>query len=136
MDDRPVSLVKHGESAVAERPPERLPDRAAPAEGCLTVAIRMPVRIIALIVVVPVRLVWDALVACGKALERTVLRPLGRALAWLWRTLVVAPCHAVGRALAWMWRTLIVVPFTAIGRALAWTGRTLVVTRSPGSGGG
>ncbi|MEU6080828.1 hypothetical protein [Streptomyces sp. NPDC047108] len=139
MDERPVSLVKQSANAVTERPPEQLPDRAAPAEGCLTVAIRMPVRIIALIVVVPVRLVWDALVVCGKALERTVLRPLARALGWLWRTLVVAPFTALGRGLAWTGRTLVVTPLVrlwrqvlapagrGLGVGLVWLGRALLV---------
>ncbi|MEV6318310.1 hypothetical protein [Streptomyces sp. NPDC051776] len=126
MDDGPVSLVGHGGSTGAERPAEQLPDRSAPAEGCLTVAIRMPVRIFALVVVVPVRLVWDALAACGKALERTVLRRLARGLGWLGRTLILVPFGAVGRALARVWTTLIVLPCGAVGRALAWAGRTLV----------
>src|SRR4051794_26107355 len=95
----PVRLVKHGSGQAA--------DRAAPAEGCLVTAIRLPVRIVTLVVVVPVRMVWDVLTACGNALRRTVLRPLGRALEWLWHTLVVVPALAVGKALAWLGRTLV-----------------------------
>ncbi|MGW7365102.1 hypothetical protein ACWGI8_17105 [Streptomyces sp. NPDC054841] len=61
-------------------------------------AIRIPVRIVVLLVVVPVRMVWDVLVVCAKALDRVLLRPLGRALDWLYET-VLAP---VGRAIAWV----------------------------------
>ncbi|RST16721.1 hypothetical protein E2C00_06830 [Streptomyces sp. WAC05374] len=72
--------------------------RGREPEGCLTAAIRIPVRIVVLIVVVPVRVVWDALTACGRALDRVLLRPLGRALRRLWDS-VLTP---VGRALAWL----------------------------------
>ncbi|WP_336049058.1 hypothetical protein [Streptomyces sp. CA2R101] len=91
----------------------RVPARYAPGEGCVTQVVRIPVRIVVLVLVVPVRLVWDALTAAGRAVDRSVLRPLGRGLARLWRTLVVVP-------LAWAWRTLVVLP-------LGWTWRTLIV---------
>ncbi|MFI7095265.1 hypothetical protein [Streptomyces lydicus] len=84
-----------------------------PGEGCLTTVVRFPVRVVVLILVVPVRLLWDALAAAARAVDRTVLRPLGRGLALLWRTLVLRP-------VAWTWRTLVVLP-------LAWVWRTLVV---------
>ncbi|ARH91210.1 hypothetical protein [Streptomyces sp. MOE7] len=84
-----------------------------PGEGCLTTAVRFPVRVVVLILVVPVRLLWDALATAARAVDRTVLRPLGRGLALLWRTLVLRP-------VAWTWRTLVVLP-------LAWVWRTLVV---------
>ncbi|MEU8915089.1 hypothetical protein AB0D26_17565, partial [Streptomyces libani] len=106
----------------------RVPDRYEPGEGCLTTAVRLPVRIVVLVLVVPVRLVWDALAALGRAVHRTALRPLGRGLAWLWRTLVVAP-------LGWLWRTLAVAPavglwwyvLTPLGRGIAWLVRGLGV---------
>ncbi|MFD4141467.1 MULTISPECIES: hypothetical protein [unclassified Streptomyces] len=60
-------------------------------EGCLTTAVRIPVRIVVLLVVLPVRMLWDLLVVCARAIDRTLLRPLGRALAWLGRTFVVIP---------------------------------------------
>ncbi|MFD8324670.1 hypothetical protein [Streptomyces lydicus] len=84
-----------------------------PGEGCLATAVRFPVRVVVLILVVPVRLLWDALATAARAVDRTVLRPLGRGLALLWRTLVLRP-------VAWTWRTLVVLP-------LAWVWRTLVV---------
>ncbi|MGW7490072.1 hypothetical protein [Streptomyces sp. NPDC054786] len=91
----------------------RVPARYEPGEGCVTMVVRLPLRIVVLVLLVPVRLVWDALTAAGRALQRSVLRPLGRGLAWLWRTLVAVPA-------AWAWRTLIVIP-------VAWAWRTLVV---------
>ncbi|MEV3991218.1 hypothetical protein AB0J57_20150 [Streptomyces sp. NPDC049837] len=97
-------------------------------EGCLTAAIRIPVRIAVLLVVVPVRMVWDALTVCCRALDRVLLRPLGRALGWLWDTLAVP----VGRAVAWLVAGLVryglVVPcawlyrwvLAPAGRGTAW----------------
>ena len=85
-------------------------------EGRLAVAIRVPVRIVVLVLVVPVRLVWDALTVAGGFLSRTVLRPLGRALRWLGRALFVRPFVAL-----WRW---VVVP---AGKALGWLGNVLVV---------
>ncbi|WP_314619251.1 hypothetical protein [Streptomyces stackebrandtii] len=77
--------------------PEKAERRPDP-EGCLTAAIRIPVRIVVLIVVVPVRLVWDALALCGGFLGRVLLRPLGRAFDWFHEH-VLAP---VGRGIARM----------------------------------
>ncbi|MFG2096400.1 hypothetical protein ACGFN2_22860, partial [Streptomyces sp. NPDC048612] len=99
----------------------REPERYEPGEGCLTTAVRLPVRIVVLVLVVPVRLVWDALAALGRAVHRSVLRPVGRGLAWLGHTLVVVP-------VAWAWRTLVVAPavwfgryvLAPVGRGIAW----------------
>ncbi|HZF88316.1 hypothetical protein [Streptomyces sp.] len=108
-------------------------------EGCLVVAIRLPVRIIALVVVLPVRMLWDALVVVGRIVRDTVLRPFGRALAWLGKALFVWPLVAlwrwvlvpVGRALGWLVKWLVVVPavwlyrhvLTPAGHATAWVAR-------------
>ncbi|MEU6574003.1 hypothetical protein [Streptomyces sp. NPDC046805] len=105
-------------------------------EGCLVVAIRVPVRIVALVLVVPLRLVWDALVVAGRLLTDTVLRPVGRALARLGRVLVVVPVGwlyrylltPVGHGVAWLLKRLVVLParwlyeriLAPVGRALAW----------------
>ncbi|MFD8272478.1 hypothetical protein ACFV2R_10220, partial [Streptomyces flaveolus] len=102
-----------------KRPPgsdPQEPARRSDAEGCLTVAIRIPVRIVVLVLVVPVRLVWDALVVGGRFLRDTVLRPFGRALGWLGRALFVWP--AVG-----LWRYLVV----PVARGIAWLGNVLLV---------
>ncbi|WP_329276897.1 hypothetical protein [Streptomyces sp. NBC_01451] len=96
--------------AAEARQPERQP------EGCLVVAIRLPVRIVVLVLVVPVRMVWDGLVAGWRLLTDAVLRPLGRALAWVARAVLVWPF--VG-----LWR-YVVVP---LGKALGWLGNVLVV---------
>ncbi len=85
-------------------------------EGCLVVALRMPVRIVVLVLVVPVRMVWDALVVAGRFLGDMVLRPMGRALAWVGRAVFVWPFVAL-----WRW---VLVP---LGTALRWLGVVLVV---------
>ncbi|WP_329398771.1 hypothetical protein [Streptomyces melanogenes] len=105
-----------------QQPPPRQP------EGCLTVAIRIPVRIVVLVLVVPIRMIWDALTATARAIHRTLLRPVGRALKWLGHTLVVVPLVHLGRGLAWLARTLVVVPLVFLVGCLAWLVRTLVVT--------
>ncbi|MDV5145648.1 hypothetical protein R1T08_15865 [Streptomyces sp. SBC-4] len=125
------------------------PEKAAPRpepEGCLTAAIRIPVRIVVLVLVVPIRLVWDALVLCGGFLGRVLLRPLGRAYDWF-HAHVLAP---VGRAVArmaeavatatwwlckavlyWPWLGLwryVVVPLAVhlIARPVAWLYRAVL----------
>ena len=85
-------------------------------QGCLVVAIRLPLRIVTLVLVVPVRMAWEALVVAGRFVHGTVLRPLGRALAWLGRVLFVLP-------LVGLWR-YVVVP---VAKALAWLVDMLVV---------
>ncbi|WP_097264052.1 hypothetical protein [Streptomyces sp. TLI_55] len=127
-------------------PQKPLPEPRQP-EGCLVTAIRIPVRIVVLVLVVPVRMAWDALVVAGRFLNDTVLRPLGRALEWalewtgrilfvwpllgLWRYLLVP----LGKGLAWLGNVLVVVPAVWLYRYLltpayaagAWLVRYLVV---------
>ncbi|MGX1269951.1 hypothetical protein [Streptomyces phaeoluteigriseus] len=98
-----------------DKPPVRQAPQQQP-EGCLVVAIRLPVRIVALVLVLPVRMAWDALVVACRFLNDALLRPLGRALLWLGRVLVVLP-------LVGLWR-YVVVP---VGTALARLGKVLVV---------
>ncbi|MEU0113636.1 hypothetical protein ABZ137_07855 [Streptomyces bobili] len=98
-----------------DKPPVRQPPQQQP-EGCLVVAVRLPVRIVALVLVLPVRMAWDALVVACRSLNDLLLRPFGRALLWLGRVLVVLP-------LVGLWR-YVVVP---VGKALAWLGKVLVV---------
>ncbi|MGW7527643.1 hypothetical protein [Streptomyces sp. NPDC054783] len=115
--------------------PHKPPPQPRHPEGCLTVAIRVPVRIVVLVLVVPVRMAWDALVVTGRFLRDTVLRPLGRALLWVGKALFVWPFvvlwrHVlvpVGRALGRLGTVLVVVPalwchryvLTPVGHALA-----------------
>ena len=109
--------------------------QATPPEGCLTVAIRIPVRIVVLVLVVPVRIVWDALVVVGRFLRDSVLRPLWRALVvWpcvaLWRYVVVPLAKAVG----WLAKVFVVIPLvwlyrsvlTPVGHGIAWLARGIV----------
>lgn len=99
--------------------PQQPPARQTPArqtpEGCLVVAIRLPLRVVALVFVLPLRMAWDALAVGGRLLHGTVLRPAGRASLWIARALVVWP--SVG-----LWR-YVVVP---LGRTLARLGHVLV----------
>jgi hypothetical protein len=96
--------------------PQKPSPRSPQPEGCLTVAIRVPLRIVVLVLVVPVRMAWDALVAAGRVVRDTVLRPVGRALLRAGEALFVRPF--VG-----LWRHVLV----PVGRALAWLGAVLVV---------
>ncbi|MFD8262705.1 hypothetical protein ACFV19_28195 [Streptomyces griseoluteus] len=118
------------------------PPAPQPPEGCLVVALRLPVRIVVLVLVVPVRLAWDALVAAGRFLHATVLRPLGRALRRAGRALFVRPFVALwrwvlvpaGTALRWLGHMLVAAPLgwlharllTPLGHALRWAGRGVV----------
>jgi hypothetical protein len=121
-----------------EKPAPAQPPQQNP-EGCLAVAIRVPVRIVVLVLVVPVRMVWDALVVGGRFLNDTVLRPFGRALLWVGRAVFVWPLvglwrYAVvplGKGLGWLGKYLLVVPLvwlyrsvlTPVGHGFAWVAR-------------
>ncbi|MFJ6660699.1 hypothetical protein ACIQNG_30780 [Streptomyces sp. NPDC091377] len=103
-------------------------------EGCLTVAVRLPVRIVVLVLVVPVRIAWDALVVAGRFAYGTVLRPVGRALfVWPWLALWRYVLVPAGRGLERLGTVLVVVPavwlyrnaLTPIGHGLAWAGREI-----------
>ena len=114
----------------------RVPDRYEPGEGCLTTAVRLPVRIVVLVLVMPVRLVWDAPVAPGRAVHRTVLVPLRRGLALLWHT---------PRAPPWLWsgwrrRLFGLWPWAALWRygwsGSRWADRDVPSHLPPGGPGG
>ncbi|MFD9723887.1 hypothetical protein [Streptomyces sp. NPDC059072] len=105
-------------------------------DGCLVGVIRVPVKIVAVLVVLPVRVVWELLVALGRALHRHVLGPLYahvvepvfRAVGWLLGTVLKL-------VFVWPWVGLwryVLVPvgrflgghvFRPLGEALAWVGR-------------
>ncbi|WP_329451891.1 hypothetical protein OG894_27935 [Streptomyces sp. NBC_01724] len=123
-----------------EKQPRAYGNHRAPAhyesgDGCLTTLIRIPVRIVVLVIVLPVRMVWDALVATSRAADRMLLRPAGRALAWLCRVLVVIPlvrlyesvltplghglrrlAAVVGRGVLWLGAAVFVWPWVALWR--------------------
>ncbi len=105
--------------------------------------IHWPVRVVAIIVVVPVRLLWELLAVAGAALLRHVVEPIARLLdravvrplAWLWDHLVVIPVAwlwhwCVETPLRWLWQHLVVVPLTWLwarrGAIGGWLSRYLV----------
>ncbi|WP_431788073.1 hypothetical protein HLK56_10015 [Streptomyces sp. G9] len=92
------------------------PQGYEPGEGILTTLIRIPVRIVVLVLVLPARMVWDALTALWHAADRVLLRPLGRALLWLLDTLVLTP-------LAWLYTWVL----TPLGKAAAWLAVALLI---------
>ncbi|MER7183248.1 hypothetical protein ABT404_27900 [Streptomyces hyaluromycini] len=106
------------------------PSRAQPQppEGCLVVAIRIPVRIFVFLVVLPVRLLWDAFAAVARFLWRYVLAPVGRAIGWVFHGLLVVPLiwlyryllTPLGHALGWLYAWLYARVLTPIGHALVW----------------
>ncbi|MCI3221612.1 hypothetical protein [Streptomyces sp. NP-1717] len=103
-----------------KRPAPPAPERYEPGDGCLTTAIRIPVRIVVLVLVVPVRMVWDLLAAGARALHRSVFRPLGRGIgvlcSWVYETLLAPLGRALGVVLGWVFRALFVWPWVALWR--------------------
>lgn len=116
-------------------------------ETALTRLIRVPVRIVVLVVVLPVRMAWDLLVAGRHAFDRVVLPParrafaasaaaLGRGLEWLF--------GGIGRVLGWLIGVLVLIPLkwlytsvlTPLGHGLRWIGTALLVPAAVGLGTG
>lgn len=100
-----------------DRPPYDRPD------GCLAAAIRIPVRVVALIVVLPLRLLWEGLAVALRALGRYVLAPplraFGRLCEALWRYVVVPVCRVLLVVpAAWLWRWVLVPVLRAAGVAV------------------
>ncbi|WP_408991456.1 hypothetical protein [Streptomyces sp. 1268] len=92
------------------------PQGYEPGEGILTTLIRIPVRIVVLVLVLPARMLWDALTALWHAADRVLLRPVGRALLWLLDTLVLTPS-------AWLYTRVL----TPLGKAAAWLAVALLI---------
>lgn len=92
------------------------PQGYEPGEGILTTLIRIPVRIVVVVLALPVRMAWDALTALWHAADRVLLRPLGRALAWLLDTLVLTP-------LTWLYTWVL----TPLGKAASWLAFALLI---------
>ncbi|CAM5439111.1 hypothetical protein SAVIM338S_02606 [Streptomyces avidinii] len=112
-------------------------------DGCLVGVVRIPVKIVAVLLVLPLRVVWDLLVAAARTLNRTVLGPLwehalrpalrGLGLvagilmkavfywpwAGLWRFVVVPVAQAVG----WLGRSLLAYVLRPVGQGIGWVGR-------------
>ncbi|MER7836367.1 hypothetical protein ABTY98_10740 [Streptomyces sp. NPDC096040] len=105
-----------------QKQPQRRPQpQAQHPEGCLVVAIRIPVRIFVFLVVLPVRLLWDAFAAGARFLWRHLVVPVAR---FLWRYGLTPAGRAIGRLLhvllvvplIWLYRYLL----TPLGHALGW----------------
>ncbi|WP_181765785.1 hypothetical protein, partial [Streptomyces albidus (ex Kaewkla and Franco 2022)] len=135
-DRAAVSLEKHAEDDFAHGAGLSPAGGAeAPVEGRLAIAVRVPVRIVTLLLILPVRMVWDALTVCGRLLKRVVWVPFARAMSWLWRTVLAPVLFAL---LVWPWLALwryLLAPVgralsaaaKGVGAALVWLGRTLVL---------
>ncbi len=108
------------DSSPPTRPADPAPTTSSP--------VALVARGIALVVVLPVRLAWEVLVATGRALYRWVLAPTLRfldrwlltPLGWLLRHLVWIPLVWLLRAAGWLWNTLVWLPLTWLWRGLVW----------------
>ncbi|GAA3395677.1 hypothetical protein [Streptomyces roseoviridis] len=96
-------------------------ENPAPVPPAPHALIRIPVRFVVLVLVLPVRMAWDALRASGRLLDRALLRPAGRGLAWLWR-------HTVKRPAVWVYERILAPTgraltraARAVGHGIAWT---------------
>ncbi|MFD9378322.1 hypothetical protein ACFWBH_22690 [Streptomyces sp. NPDC059999] len=95
------------------------PDKGRPAnggEGCLVGVVRIPVKIVAVLVVLPVRVVWDLLVAFGRMLNRHLFGPIGRGLGWCHRTVVRPVTRAFGLVLVTLLKLVFVWPWVGLWR--------------------
>jgi hypothetical protein len=131
-------------AAPAPAPPRSRarPTQAGPAW------IVIPARVIAVVIVLPVRLVYDLLAAACRGLMRTprwlgralratymavlhpILRPIGLGIAWLWTrtvywplrwlavTVLLGGLRALGRGASWCWSALLAPAFAALGTGL------------------
>ncbi|WP_406076870.1 hypothetical protein [Micromonospora sp. NBC_00858] len=119
-------------------------DPPAAAELPLVAAVA---RGVALVVVLPVRLLWELIAATGRLLYRYLLGPTGRflrrwllaplawalhrllwvPLVWVARTFVWLPLVWLGHVMAWVARVVLRPPLVLFGRALVWLVEHLVV---------
>ncbi|WP_217549524.1 hypothetical protein [Streptomyces sp. GbtcB6] len=104
-----MDMQKQPQQPSRAQPQPQPQSQAQHPEGCLVVAIRIPVRILVFLVVLPVRLLWDACAAVARFLWRYALAPVGRAIGWVLHGLLVVP-------LIWLYRYLL----TPLGHALVW----------------
>ncbi len=88
-------------------------------EGCLVGVLRIPVKIVAVLVVLPVRVVWELLVAAGRAVQRHVLGPL-------WTHVLEPLVRGIGWVLGVLLKLVFVWPWVGLWRyLLAPVGRAL-----------
>ncbi|MGH3324712.1 MAG: hypothetical protein ACRDOV_09880, partial [Streptomyces sp.] len=111
-----VSLTKDSVSLTKDDAPTAAAE-APPAGGCLAIAVRVPVRIVTLLLILPVRMVWDALTAGGRLLRRTLWVPFARAMGRVWEAVLAPVLFAL---LIWPWLALWRYLLVPVGGALAW----------------
>ncbi|TDD92102.1 hypothetical protein [Actinomadura rubrisoli] len=131
----PVSLSKEP-PATALAAATGAAEAAAPAGPAWIV---IPVRVVALVVLVPVRLVHDLAVLAGRGLRALMripvglVRLIGSGLAWLFGVLLVllSPVGrffaALGRGIARVLGFVLLRPLLVLGRGLAWLGRGVLL---------
>lgn len=120
------------------RPTPSTVDTAEPAAVALPLVAAVA-RGVALVVVLPVRLLWELIAAAGRLVYRSLLSPVGRflhrwllsPLSWalhrlLWVPLVWCARNLLWLPLRWVALTLVWLPLVWLGRGLAWAARTLI----------
>ena len=98
---------------------EKHPAPQPEGQGCVFAVVRIPVRIVAVVVVLPVRMLWDLLVLCARTTHRRVLRPVGEALARAGTRIHRYVLTPVGRAAAWLAKAVLYWPWAGLWRYVA-----------------
>lgn len=94
-------------------------EKALPApqgDGCLVGVVRIPVKIVAVLIVLPLRVAWDLLVAFGRMLNRTVLGPLGQGLRWFHERAVRPVLRGTGWLAVALFKLVFYWPWAALWR--------------------
>ncbi|WP_435130399.1 hypothetical protein [Actinacidiphila sp. bgisy144] len=100
--------------------------------GCVAAAVRLPVSVFAFVVVLPLKLLWDALAWTCRTLWRYVLHPplraLGLLLAALWRHVLVPVARVLIVVPAvWLWTYVLRPVLRALGLTAEFLVRWLLV---------
>ncbi|MFE4637490.1 hypothetical protein ACFRJ1_29515 [Streptomyces sp. NPDC056773] len=90
--------------------------RAPGGEGCLVGVVRIPVKIVAVLIVLPVRVVWDLLTAFARMLNRTVLGPLGHGLRRLYELLLLPVLRGTGWLIGALFKLVFYWPWAGLWR--------------------
>ncbi|MFD5149150.1 hypothetical protein [Streptomyces sp. NPDC058401] len=93
--------------------------RAPGGEGCLVGAVRIPVKIVAVLIVLPLRVVWDLLVAGARMLNRTVLGPLGQGLRRLYELVLLPVLRGTGWLIGALFKLVFYWPWAGLWRYVA-----------------
>lgn len=143
-DEQQYSPYQPTAAVEAERPAAPVPAPPAPGAPEPVAWLLWPARVVAFCVVLPVRLVWEALRrvvnAVGTTLEKAfsllgrallaVLRPVAALLLtplrWIGRVLLLPVVAALGAALGWLAERLVLPVVRWIGAAMRAAGRSIV----------